>query len=138
VCSREPARLSENFWWRRWLDHVLYQKTCLAEDVDVPAQWPVGEGQADPGRHFVDRNVVPQVGANPPIRLARALVVDPSAPGRLQKRVDEEQQEPSSPCEHPGDFMDGRLERVYVFERQTHNHRVEGPVRARELFRPRS
>ncbi len=84
--------------------------------MDVPVQRPMGERQVNPRCDLVDRSIIGEVGADLPIRFAKLFVIDPSAAGRLEKRVDEEQQELPTWHQDTRDFVNRGLERLDVLE----------------------
>ncbi len=98
----------------------------------------MNEFKTDPGRHFVDHDVVSEVGTNLPVRLIQAHIFHPTAPGYLEERVNQKEQESPAWRQYPSHLMDRRLERVHMLEGHTENHAVEHRVGAGELLRSSS
>ena len=82
--------------------HVVDQQTHLTHHLYVSAQGAVHEGQVDPGGHFLDGRVVPEVRTDPPVLLLEDVVVDPAAPRSLEQRVVQEEEAAARRARGPG------------------------------------
>jgi len=92
----------------------------------------VDEEEVDPGSDLVESAFVSEVGAHAPVHLPEDSVVDPRAPGSLEERMAEQQDEPAPGLQYAGDLVDGRFEGVDVLQRQADDDGVEGTVSARQ------
>ncbi len=95
----------------------------------------MAEWQIDPRLDLVDRKMVVQIGADPPVLIVRFLVVNPSAPWCLEKRVSQQQQELPSKDNDSGDFANCGLERIYVLKSEAQDHRIKGGAPEWNLLR---
>jgi hypothetical protein len=95
------------------------------------------ERQMDPRFDFVDDKMVREILADSPVLFPRTLVIDPTAPRRLEERVDQQQQELAIGSEHSSDFVDRLLEPIYVLNGEAENHRVKRDTGKGKLFRRR-
>ena len=140
-CSprRVLGREREEAGGRRRLGHVLDVEAGRGHRVHVAAERAVDEGDEHVLLDLLDRLVLDQVGADPPVLLGRVedLVVDPAAVRRLQERVVEEEEEDAAGPQDAGDLDDGRVHAADVLEDQAGDDGVEAAVGERQRVGPR-